>query len=150
LLSSTIIYNLNSQQSSMSLSFSLYTINSFLLVVYSHRKKMIPKTWTFNIITFDNHWNCNFDWTKKNDLFNGKNGILYFTQTVIITTLMYGDWGFFLPKNINLKLIWTMSWFISPLPGNLVKIIFQLWPCICWKVLFGLSDMFSVQFISQA
>ena len=48
-----------------------------------------------------------------------------------------------------LKLIWTMSWFISPLPGNLVKIIFQLWPCICWKVLFGLSDMLSVQFISQ-
>jgi hypothetical protein len=47
---------------------------------------MIPNTWTFNIIIFDNSWNCinfspeiiwNFDWTKKIDLFNGKNDSFY-------------------------------------------------------------------------
>jgi hypothetical protein len=32
--------------------------DSFLLVVYSYRIKIIPNTWTFNIIIFDNYWNC--------------------------------------------------------------------------------------------
>jgi len=32
--------------------------DSFLLVVYSYRFKRISNTWTFNIIIFDNHWNC--------------------------------------------------------------------------------------------
>ena len=32
--------------------------DSFRIVVYRYRNKMIPNIWTFNIITFDNHWNC--------------------------------------------------------------------------------------------
>jgi hypothetical protein len=112
-------------------------------------------TWTFKIIIFDNYWNCiNFGnylkfWlNKENWHFQGKNGSFYtncnnnFIDVWILRL-------FTIKISPILTLVWTMSWFISPLPGNLVKIIFQLWPCIPWKVLFGLSDMFSVQFISQ-
>jgi hypothetical protein len=41
-----------------------------------------------------------------------------------------------------------MYYELSPLPGNLVKKYFNYGP-VFHEVLFGLSDMFSVQFISQ-